>query len=59
MKTVRSLKIWKDRRGQDFVEYALIAAFIVTCYGAITPTIAPRVSTVLSRISGTLVKAGG
>jgi len=54
-----NLRIWIDRRGQDYTEYALIAAFIATAYGAITPTIAPHVSTVFSNISGTLVRAGG
>lgn len=54
-----NLRIWVDRRGQDYTEYALIAAFIVTLYGAITPAVAPEVSTVFSKITGTLVQAGG
>ena len=53
------LRIWKDTRGQDFLEYALIAAFIATAYGAITPAIAPAVVTVFSKVTSTLTKAGG
>jgi Flp pilus assembly pilin Flp len=51
------MKLWKDRRGQDLVEYALVAAFLVTTFCAITPTMAPAVSTVFSKLSGTLVQA--
>jgi Flp pilus assembly pilin Flp len=53
------LRIWKDTRGQDFLEYALIAAFIATAYGAITPAIGPSISTVFSKVTSNLVKAGG
>jgi Flp pilus assembly pilin Flp len=53
------LRIWKDTRGQDFLEYALIAAFIATAYGAITPAIGPSVSAVFSKVTNSLTKAGG
>ena len=26
--SVRKLRIWKDARGQDFIEYALMAGFV-------------------------------
>ena len=52
------LRIWKDTRGQDFLEYALIAAFIATIYIAITP-VAPSVTAVFSRVTSALTKAGG
>jgi Flp pilus assembly pilin Flp len=62
MKTLENavweLRIWKDTRGQDFVEYALIAAFIATVYGVITPA-APAVVTVFSKVTSALTKAGG
>ncbi len=52
------LRIWKDTRGQDFLEYALIAAFIATAYGVIIP-VAPTVVTVFSKVTSALTKAGG
>ena len=33
-------KIWKDQRGQDTVEYALIVAFIASAAAAISPAVA-------------------
>jgi len=53
------LRIWKDTRGEDFVEYALVAAFIVTVFGALSPTVVTSVSTVFSKVSGTLTQARG
>jgi pilus assembly protein Flp/PilA len=53
------LRIWKDTRGQDFLEYALIAAFIATAYAAITPAIGPGVANVFSKVTSALTKAGG
>ena len=52
------LRIWKDTRGQDFLEYALIAAFIATIYVVITP-VAPSVADVFSKVTSALTKAGG
>ena len=62
MKTLENavweLRLWKDTRGQDFLEYALIAAFIATVYGVITPA-APSVAAVFSKVANALTKAGG
>lgn len=57
--TVLKLKIWKDTRGQELVEYALMAGFLVTISGAISPAIAGSVSTVFSQVSMSLGLAGG
>jgi len=59
LNSIWKLKIWKDTRGQDFLEYALIAAFIVLCYGAISPQVAPAVCNVFSKVQSNLTKAGG
>ena len=41
--------------GQDFVEYALMTAFIAVLAGAIFPTqLAPPVSTMFNRVSSAL-----
>jgi Flp pilus assembly pilin Flp len=44
-------RIWKDRRGQDMIEYALLAAAIaVTVAGFLPTTLMPAVSTIFSKI---------
>ncbi len=43
---------WKDRRGQDFIEYALLAAaIVVTVAGFLPVTVMPAVSTIFSKIT--------
>lgn len=44
-----------DRRGQDLVEYAMLAGFIGVAVGAIFPTtIAPDISTIFSKVQSSL-----
>lgn len=57
--TILKLKIWKDTRGQDLAEYALMAGFLVTVAGALSPAIAGHVSTVFSQVGNSLSLAGG
>jgi len=57
--TVVQLKIWKDTRGQDMMEYACFMAAIVLLYAAFTPSVATGVSHVLSQISANLSTAAG
>ena len=38
------LKIWKDQRGQDLIEYALMAGFVAVAAGAIMPGVATSLS---------------
>jgi Flp pilus assembly pilin Flp len=48
----------RDRRGQDMIEYALLAAAIVVIVAGILPTqLMPMVSTIFSKIVGTFAKA--
>lgn len=51
------LKIWKDNRGQDLIEYALMAGFVAVAAGAIMPSVATSISTIFSKISSTLSAA--
>ena len=44
-------RIWRDKRGQDLIEYALLAAFLATAAGAVMPGIAGHLSTMYQRIS--------
>ncbi len=43
--------IWDDARGQDLIEYALIAGFAVLAAGAFIPGIAASVASIISKLS--------
>jgi pilus assembly protein Flp/PilA len=51
------LRVWKDTRGQDLVEYALMAGFVAIAAGTIMPSIASSISTIFSKISSTMSAA--
>jgi Flp pilus assembly pilin Flp len=48
-----------DTRGQDLIEYALMAGFVAVAAGAIMPTVAGHISTIFSKVSSALVEGGG
>jgi pilus assembly protein Flp/PilA len=51
---VLKLKVWKDTRGQDLIEYALMAGFVAVAAGAIMPGVATSISTIFSKVSSVL-----
>jgi len=51
------LRIWKDTRGQDLIEYALMAGFVAVAAGAVMPNIASSISTIFSQITSVLTSA--
>ncbi len=51
------LRIWKDTRGQDLIEYALMAGFVAVAAGAIMPNVATSISNIFSKVSSVMVKA--
>ncbi|MCC6293641.1 MAG: Flp family type IVb pilin [Bryobacterales bacterium] len=51
------MKIWKDNRGQDLIEYALMAGFVAVAAGAIMPSVAASISTIFSKISSVMTQA--
>lgn len=52
-----ALRIWKDRRGQDLIEYALMAGFVAVAAGAIMPGVATSITTIFSKISSSMAVA--
>jgi pilus assembly protein Flp/PilA len=48
------LRIWKDTRGQDLIEYALMAGFVAVAAGAIMPGVATSISTIFSNIASVM-----
>ena len=53
------LKVWKDRRGQDLIEYALMAGFVAVAAGAIMPGVATSISEIFSKVASVLSSANG
>jgi Flp pilus assembly pilin Flp len=51
------LMIWKDRRGQDLIEYALMAGFVAVAAGAIMPGVATSISTIFSKVASVMTQA--
>ena len=51
------MRAWRDRRGQDLIEYALMAGFVAVAAGAIMPNVATSISTIFSQISSVLSSA--
>lgn len=52
------LAIWRDSRGQDMVEYALLAGFIAVAAGAAFPPISGQISIIFSKMISLTDKAG-
>lgn len=49
----------RDDRGQDLIEYALMAGFVAVAAGAVLPNISSSISTVFSKIQSLLTSAAG
>jgi Flp pilus assembly pilin Flp len=54
---ILKLQILKDRKGQDLIEYALMAGFVAVAAGAIMPGVAASISLIFSKISNALSSA--
>lgn len=42
---------WKETAGQDLIEYTLMAGFAAVCAGALSPSIATSISTIVSKVT--------
>jgi len=51
------LRIWKDKHGQDLIEYALMAGFVAVAAGAIMPGVATSISTIFSKVASVMSAA--
>ena len=56
---VWNLRMWKETKGQDLIEYALMAGFVAVAAGAIMPGVASQISVIFSKVSSALTAAGG
>ena len=51
------LQIWKDTRGQDLIEYALMAGFVAVAAGAVMPGVASSLNIVFSKVNSVMIEA--
>ena len=51
------MRAWRDRRGQDLIEYALMAGFVAVAAGAIMPGVSSSISTIFSQVSSVMANA--
>ena len=52
-----TLQIWKDRKGQDLIEYALMAGFVAVAAVAVMPGIGSSINIVFSKVNSLMVDA--
>ena len=57
IKLVVNLQILKDTRGQDLIEYALMAGFVAVAAGAIMPGVASSINIVFSKVNSIMILA--
>jgi Flp pilus assembly pilin Flp len=48
---------WMDKKGQDLIEYALMAGFVAVAAGAIMPGVATSISTIFSKVASVMSNA--
>jgi pilus assembly protein Flp/PilA len=52
-----AFRIWKDTRGQDMIEYALMAAFVAVAAVASLPGLSTAISTIFSKVGSVMSSA--
>jgi pilus assembly protein Flp/PilA len=57
LKLICRLQIWRDDRGQDLIEYALMAGFVAVAAGAIMPSVSSSISKIFSKVSSVMTVA--
>jgi pilus assembly protein Flp/PilA len=50
-------RLRRDTRGQDLIEYALMAGFVAVAAGALMPSISASISTVFSNVASLMTAA--
>ena len=56
---IMRLSIWRDRRGQDLIEYALMEGFVAVAAGAAFPPVANTISQIFSKVQSVMTAANG
>jgi pilus assembly protein Flp/PilA len=51
------LQVMKDTRGQDLIEYALMAGFVAVAAGAVVPGVADSIKVIFSKLGNVMSAA--
>ena len=54
---ILKIKALRDHRGQDLIEYALMAGFVAVAAGAVMPGVASSISTIFSKVGSVMADA--
>ncbi|MCL4794134.1 MAG: Flp family type IVb pilin [Bryobacteraceae bacterium] len=54
---ILKLQVIKDTRGQDLIEYALMAGFVAVAAGAIVPGVAESIRQIFNKVSSVMGEA--
>ena len=54
---LQRVSIWRDLRGQDLIEYALMAGFVAVAAGAAFPPVADSISEIFSKVQSVMSAA--
>ena len=54
---ILKLRSLVDTRGQDLIEYALMAGFVAVAAGAVMPGVASSISTIFSKVGSVMAIA--
>ena len=54
---ILKVQILKDTKGQDLIEYALMAGFVAVAAGAIMPGVSSSISTIFSKVASSMTAA--
>ena len=54
---ILKMRALRDTRGQDLIEYALMAGFVAVAAGAVMPGVADSISTIFSKVGSVMAIA--
>lgn len=54
---LKTRRLWNDEKGQDLVEYALLAGLVAVAAGLFAPSLSASMGTVYSKLASKLVEA--
>jgi Flp pilus assembly pilin Flp len=54
---ILKIQALRDTRGQDLIEYALMAGFVAVAAGAVMPGVASSISTIFSKVGSVMAIA--
>ena len=59
LQRIATRRLWNDERGQDLVEYALLAGLVAVSAGLFAPSLSASMGNVCSKMASKLIDAGG